>query len=303
VDLENLIFFEYIMNLEDSNQKKVTRLIEARRKIDAPGLLLAQREGRLLEYLHDDLKTAGIDPKTVKLPANAPSQSANSSSEVTNRNRGRRPRQTEGSSGDLFEQVSQTVDDAFEQLFKSNLSSGIEESFYDQMSNTESFRKIDGHLRSIKVACVFATPVLLLISLGNFARASPVRGAFYGILAADSIRVAFNCYTKNYLYKALKTFGGDGDAKKIGGTLLQWASNTLGLSKGDDQLSRFQKGILWEVVFDESVFYRAYLMVGLSFRFTPFPQRRGSTPVLVILDRALLSCVVCRLKVSCERTD
>jgi hypothetical protein len=227
------------------NQKIFDGLVEARRRIDAAGLRLAQKGGRLLEYLADDLKKAGVDPKSVKLP--------------------KMPRS--GGPLDIFEHISNCADAVFEQLFNES-SQGLDRSFYDDMTELQPFQKTLRVLKRVKVICVLATPVLILLSLGNFAANSApvnsVKGAVFAVLAADSLRVAYNCYARHYIAKCMKSFGGDGEITKLGSTLLQWASSSVGIGKGDDKLSRFKKGVLWEIIFKNTICFTVLKMVSVE---------------------------------------
>lgn len=149
--------------------------------------------------------------------------------------------------GDLFDQVSDFADQCFEKIDQGTTNQPVK-----GITGQDFYQTLDQSLKKIKVFAFLAAPVLCLAALSNW-RSSPLRCLFFAIIAADSFRISFNCYTKRYVAMAFKRFGGDGDPTKLGKTFLMWAKNTLGFGNGSDSLSQFSKGILWDLVFDGTV--------------------------------------------------
>ena len=123
---------------------------------------------------------------------------------------------------DIIESISKIVDDnLFEPLFQSN-AGVIERSVSDNMTDLKSVRKVDALLRSTKVSAVIASVFLFALCLRSCTRASPIFAILYGLLSADAMRIASNCYIKNYIALAMKGLGSDGNPAKIGAAVFQW---------------------------------------------------------------------------------
>lgn len=123
---------------------------------------------------------------------------------------------------DYIEIVSQIADDnVFEPYFLSH-SGPFERNLYANMSDLKSIRKVDNLLRVTKVTAIVSCFLSFGLCLRSCAQASPFFAVFYGIIAADSLRVSYNCYIKNYCAIALKNLGGDGNPAKIGAAVFQW---------------------------------------------------------------------------------
>jgi hypothetical protein len=123
---------------------------------------------------------------------------------------------------DYVEIVSQIADDnVFEPYFMSH-SGPFERNLYANMSDLKSIRKVDNLLRVTKVTAIVSCFFSFGLCLRSCAQASPFFAVFYGMVAADSLRISYNCYIKNYCAIALKNLGGDGNPAKIGAAVFQW---------------------------------------------------------------------------------
>ena len=132
------------------------------------------------------------------------------------------PREIINEIPDIVESISKLVDDnLFEPLFQSN-AGVVERGVSDNMTDLRSVRKIDALLRSTKVSAIIASVFLFSLCLRSCSRASPVFAILYGILSADALRMASNCYIKNYIALAMKGLGSDGNPAKIGAAVFQW---------------------------------------------------------------------------------
>lgn len=123
---------------------------------------------------------------------------------------------------DYIEIVSQIADDnVFEPYFMTH-SGPFERNLYANMSDLKSIRKVDNLLRVTKVTAIVSCFFSFGLCLRSCTQLNPFFAVLYGIIAADSLRVSYNCYIKNYCAIALKNLGADGNPAKIGAAVFQW---------------------------------------------------------------------------------
>jgi hypothetical protein len=115
---------------------------------------------------------------------------------------------------------------------------------------------LDKMLRAGKIISFIACPLFFILSIrnlrptrSNLTLAYPFYASIYGVLCVDSLRVSYNCYSKNYCAIALRRVYNNGDALKIADAAIQWAQVAIGIKDSEeDHFEKLKKQILWSVV-------------------------------------------------------
>ena len=174
-------------------------------------MLRAQQDGKILQYLKKDLIAEGIDPDAVVIDSN-PQKS-------------KEP--LEQSLGDYFDILSDHLDaEAYGPFYDAN-SGSFEKSLGEKITDYKTFRKINNSLKSLKVAAFLGSIFCALYSISQFMTRRPLKGAIYGLMAYDLVRVSYNCYIKKYCSITANKLGGD--FSKLGSTIFQVAQSALGM--------------------------------------------------------------------------
>jgi hypothetical protein len=118
--------------------------------------------------------------------------------------------------------ISKFLDDKLYEPYFQTQSGVFENTMSESMTDLTPYRKIDGLLRQVKIISFVASPLLFILSLRNLNSKKPVEATIFGVLCADSLRLSYNCYIKNYCCISLKGMGENADALKVGAAVFQW---------------------------------------------------------------------------------
>lgn len=246
------------------------------RKLRTDGLEVlesAKNEGKLADIIQEDIKRLKLDLSKIskddllsaygaatgkKSESNQPANSSNSSS-APPRNVTRN--QSNRSLPDLFDTISHFADEKFYGPLFEKQADSFEKAVSGQMTDLGAFRKIEDALKTTKVSALLASPLLAMASIRNANSSRIIIAVIYGVLALDCLRISYNCYIKNYVSRAMRRLGADGDPAKIGATFMQWASAAIGISKGDDPFKKVQREVMWDIVYDNCLTMVVYRMV------------------------------------------
>ena len=186
---------------------------------------------------------------------------ASSSSSRPSGGRPSRPPSNEVNTQDLIEQASAFLDEkVFGPIWEQSANPN-DQKIIASITDSSTFQRIDAKLRTTKVVCSIAAPFFFLSCLRSFSSANPLMGMVYGLLATDCARMSWNCYIKTYVTLALTKLGADGDLTKIGATVMQWASASLGLggkNKAENPFTILQQRVMWDVVMTDCISVRLY---------------------------------------------
>jgi hypothetical protein len=165
---------------------------------------------------------------------------------------------------DYFDIISDNLDKfLFEPLYESKNKGALESQAVDQMADVSTIRRMNTKLKTIKTTSFIFSIVMLYAAWYNVVARNPIRTIGYGVLAADSFRVSYNCYIKNYCHIIAEKYSGDW--KKLGKTIWNAAQSALGLADNSrDPLVRMQKDVMWEVLLDKSLVINIYDKVSVS---------------------------------------
>lgn len=243
-----------------NQQAKLNRLIAQKKAEDTVTFLKAQQEGRLLEYLKEDLKLAGLDPAKIRFDATQdpvrPTPSSSSS---------RRNSPTVGDGLSSFQSyvslVSSQLDSTlFEPYLRSQKESKDHAALVEKLSSLRSFQKVSQRLETLKVISFALGVLCTLYGLRNLS-INPVVGLLYCLVAHDGVRISYNCYIRNYLSVSMNYLMGD--LSSLGNTVMQVASSALGLSSRPDPLTVLEHGVYWQAIFHNTVSSSIYAKVSL----------------------------------------
>jgi hypothetical protein len=81
-------------------------------------------------------------------------------------------------------------------------------------------------------------------------RSSPLHTIFYFVLSADSLRISYNCYVKNYYSIASKKFSED--TGNIANTIISFAQKAVGALVNDDPLKKLKEEVDWQIIFENT---------------------------------------------------
>jgi len=228
--------------MSDRDREVLKNIIEQKRLEDPVGLLRAQQEGKLADYLSNDLKKNGISSSVVGyyMPIN-------------------RPRPRRNPSGEIEEQIEKAVtvgsdlldDVIFSQLYKKKEST-VEAMIKKIIADSDSVRMLRDRLKYPKVVFAFSGMFLFLLSLWKLSAGNTISGVLCLVLSSDLGRMSSNCYLKTYCANAGSLLFGS--IKRTGNTILAWMQTTVGLQeKEDDPLHTLQDQIVWEAILEQTL--------------------------------------------------
>eukprot|EP01041_Mallomonas_annulata_P010487 gene10487-21876_t len=217
--------------------KSLEEIINRKKKYDPTGLLRAQREGTLAEYLAEDIKAIGLDPKEIKISSRKPRSTGKNDNDV--------------SFLKFVDQGSEMLDELlYSKLYKKG-DSTMELMLASRISDYGALSDLNDRLKTPKVLFAAAGSFCLLMSLAKLSRGG-ASGIVFAVLSADLFRMSYNCYIKRYCVLAGRSLFGN--IKRAGSTLLSWAQSSLGIKdESEDPIHKLQEDVVWEAVLTDTV--------------------------------------------------
>jgi len=161
----------------------------------------------------------------------------------------------------LIHSISKFLDDKLYEPYFQTQAGVFESSLSESMTDLKEFRQIDDLLRNVKIISFVATPLLFVLSLRNLNSKKPVEATIFGALCADSLRLSYNCYIKNYCCISLKRMGENADALKVGTAFFQWAKTAIGVENKTNPFTQLKEEILIETVTTGCIIANIYRQV------------------------------------------
>jgi hypothetical protein len=235
----------------DDLNAKLNDLLKKKKQEDAAGLLNAQRDGSLLDYLAEDLKKLGINPADINF---APSSVAGAARQAT----------------DVVENISSYLDSQIFSKYHESSSSYFEETVCKQMNMYDTFKHKDLHkkLENVKVMSFIGAVGCALYCL-RYLGSNIFKAATFGVLAHDLFVVSSNCYKKTYYSLVCRKL--TKNAAAVGKTVFSWLSNQVSSAitgqppsgQGSQELSGLIKNdVDWGVILSTSTLcYGLYMQV------------------------------------------
>lgn len=181
----------------------------------------------------------------------APRAAATSSSSSSSSS----PKTSPGHDALLQDAAAQMDARIFEPWFESEAGGGeLQRSMTNKFADYKSFSQIDLQLRKIKVGCLVGSVLCAGMAVSSFLGGRLAHALIYAVSAHDLLRVSYNCFIKRYCARA---------ATRLGGSILEAAGNVLlnvvnsALFGQPDVVSRLQREVLWDVLFDDTLAKRA----------------------------------------------
>jgi len=186
---------------------KLNELLKKKKFEDATGLLNAQRDGSLLDYLSEDLKKLGINPDDINLAQNTsvrPGQPAT----------------------DVVANISSYLDNNIYSKYHESSASYFEETVCKQMNMYDSFKHKGLHqkLENVKVVSFVGSVLCGLYSL-KYLSSNMLKAAIFGVLAHDLFIISSNCYKKTYYSLVCRKL--TKNAAAVGKTVFTWLSSQV----------------------------------------------------------------------------
>lgn len=256
------------ITMNANQQSKLNRLVARKKVEDTTGFLKAQQEGRLLEYLENDLREAGLDPALIRFDSsnNITANSVTSSS-TSSASKSGQSSSSSTSSPPNFD-VSNYISYAsihldsfvFEPYFRSQSNSKDHSALIQKLSSLHSFKKVSKRLETLKVLA-FSLGVVCAFSGLRSLSFNPLLGLVQLLLAHDGLRISFNCFIRQYLLVSFHCL--TGDLSSLGSTVMQVTSAALGFSSRPDPLTVLEHGVYWKAIFYDTVSSFLYSKVRL----------------------------------------
>jgi len=114
-----------------------------------------------------------------------------------------------------------------------------------------------GYSRKIQSALVipklFFASLSILFFLGALFkyRANPIYCTIYVVLALDSLRISYNCYTKNYY--SLAAHKATESPVDIVSTIFKFAQQAVGAAPYEDPLRKMKEEVDWKILFENTI--------------------------------------------------
>lgn len=277
-------------------QRKINEILQQKKLNDPAGLLKAQRDGCLAEYLMEDMLKARINPKDITFVNNSNSKdrkavgSDSSGNHHANTNNGSTNASTLHLQKLLIEYsnlAANSVDKhLFDPYYEQN-STPFEKTVCEQISKwnlmvnylavpstspiENSFNKIKLKLQYAKLATLFGSVLSAYYCINCFNvknQCNPLtllmRCAIYGGASVDLLRISYNCYIKQYCTLVARKLAGNASA--LGNTLFQWISANMHAGSREtntqDPFAVIKEKIMWDVVFTtDTYWYKIYAYV------------------------------------------
>jgi hypothetical protein len=226
---------------------RLKELIDQERRRNPKEFIDAERKGELLYYLENALKKANINPA------------------LLNQYCKERPNDTDlGNQIETFvETASGLLDDVLFEPYYASQASPNNLGIADVMA---AFRASGGTykpLKQLKVGCALTSILCLGLSVRyGMSRYIPHSFVFLA-MAADLLRVSYNCYDKKYCSLYLHMIGGS--VSKLTDTIFKFAKSVVGMAEpSDDPLLRLRSEIVWANVLQDTLLQQLYFKVRYS---------------------------------------
>lgn len=180
---------------------------------------------KFIEALSKELKTEGIDPNKI------------------------------GRLSDFVDDVdtvavSEFLDEKLFAPFFSTQAGSFENSVLETIIQFGFSREIQSALIIPKL--FFASLAVLFFFGALFKyRFNPVYAAIYVVLAADSLRISYNCYAKNYYSLAARK--ATGTTETFVSTIFKFAQQAVGAVPYEDPLKHLKEKVDWKILLENTV--------------------------------------------------
>ena len=224
-----------------SGKDRVQEVIDSEKRRDPKGFRTAEEKGELLQFLDSALKKANVNPVHLERL--------------------------------LSESIGEDIGlEAYIDMASSSLDEVIFEPFYEHqlpsnhmglaevMSNLRSSSQILVPLKRIKVCSASAALLCFGLAIRYGIKKYILHSALLFVLAADLLRVSYNCYDRKYCSLYLNMIGGT--ASRAADTIFKFVTTMVGLTEPEqDPFIGLRKEIVWKNLAQDTFMQALYMKV------------------------------------------